>query len=231
MVGRLNDFLQRINPDSPFRVESISGGVKCWGISTVLTDFNWTDVNINKVEDSVLYEQVYDNSRGSDTMTPTFTFSKSYQDSHTFTFTEGLQVGATTTIKTGLDFLAEGEVDVSVEVSFSAEQSFTYTDTKTWEMTVPVEVLPGTVANIKGSLNVLKQTARFNAEQRVTGGLAMIWVTTTLGIKESGIYPLTVLLPAEKRGFAIAGAVDSATGVRCKLVQTSQPEQAQAVSR
>ena len=227
LVGKMNDFLQRIAPDSPVRVQRIDSVPKCSNISTVLTDFKWDDKAsspIDKAETTVLYQQIYDNRKGADKMTPTFSFSKSTQDSHTFKFTEGLKVGAKTSVSAGLDFLAKGEVTISAEVSFSAEQSFSYADTKTWTMSVPVEVLPGTVANVKGSLRISKKRGQFEAVQRVTDGLAQVWVTNTMGMKMPGIYPLSVLLDPQDRDFKVSGSTESATGVSCTLVQTQEPE-------
>jgi hypothetical protein len=222
MVQRLNDFIQQTSTKFVDKVAAISGVVSCSNITSVVTDFSWTDVT-QEIKDSVLYDQVYDNSHGSDKMTPTFTFSKSYQDSHTFKFTEGLKVGAKTTISADLPYLVKGEVEISAEASFSAEQSFTYTDTKTWTMSVPVEVLPGTVARVTGYLNMVKQNARFNAKQRVTDGIAMVWITDTLfQMKQPAVYPVRVLLTDRQREFNLSGTIDNIEGVSCNLTQTSE---------
>jgi hypothetical protein len=220
VVGRVNEFMEKTG--TILRATAVTGGVDCWDTSSALTDFAWSDLK-QEMEDSILYDQVYDNSLGKDKMTPTFNFSKSYADSHTFSFTEGVKLGAKTTVKASLPYVGEGEVEISAEVSFSAEQSFTYSDTKTWTMSVPVEVMPGTVARVSGHLNTLKQKARFNGKQRVTDGLAMVWVTTTLAnLRQPMVFPVHVLLTDQQREFDISGAFDNIEGVTCNITQTSE---------
>jgi hypothetical protein len=55
-------------------------------------------------------------------------------DTFTFSFTEGLKAGITTKVLTGIPFIAEGEIQVSVELNFSATQQKTVQKTESTQI-------------------------------------------------------------------------------------------------
>ncbi|XP_075705171.1 uncharacterized protein LOC142727830 [Rhinoderma darwinii] len=75
----------------------------------------------------VLEEKIYDNRRSSSTLKHTFTFEKTIEESSSFTHEHGFtfEMGTEVSFKTGVPFISEGAVNVSMNMSTSHNWAFT----------------------------------------------------------------------------------------------------------
>ena len=93
----------------------------------MLTNFTY-EMNDPVYTPLIAFEQDFTNTTSvPDTMTPSFTRSEAATFS--FGFNEGLKIGTKATVKVGIPLIAEGEAEVSGEISFGSSQQWTTTKT------------------------------------------------------------------------------------------------------
>ena len=161
----------------------------------------------------IVSERVYDNNDGDTEISEDFSFSKALEETFTFGFTEGLKVGLEATLKTGLPMVAEGEVTLSGEVTFEANQSWTQTETKTWEVRTTVPVPAHSTTRIRGYVRNAKIDATFSGIVRATKGKVLTWFKLNDGTYTETPLPLVVLLTEDQRTFGVAGSFEGVEGV------------------
>lgn len=116
----------------------------------------------------VIAQSVFTNPTNAE-ITEQFSYSKTLTDTFMFKFTEGLKIGTSAKFKAGLPLVGEGEVAVSGEVSFGAEQQWTSTESKTWTASLSIKIPAQQRIRVTASLSLAKITASFTCKARVTG--------------------------------------------------------------
>jgi Clostridium epsilon toxin ETX/Bacillus mosquitocidal toxin MTX2 len=170
----------------------------------LITDFRYGTI-AKSFSDAVAHEQTYSNSSPDDPLEATFTYTYTRQDSQTFKFTEGLKVGAKAGFKAKLPLVGESSVEVSAEVSFSAEQTIATTSTTTWQFSEKITVKPETAVQAKGFIRVAKVDAPFTCNVRVAGGKVLVWFLLKSGSYTEIPMPVTDMMTDEERSFVLSG--------------------------
>jgi hypothetical protein len=111
-------------------------------ISEIAYDVN--AANIVQSGPAELYRQTVRNET-MQMQTSTISGSKSVSETSGWSDSLGVKVGAKTSFKTGIPCVAEGKVEVSMEVSNTFTWNGSTTTTKTWGFNTPVSVPPNTV--------------------------------------------------------------------------------------
>lgn len=107
----------------------------------------------------------------------TVTNSSVFRQSHTTTasfstsFTEGVKIGAQTKLVTKIPFIAQGEVTLSAEGSFSSTQSSSSTDTQTFSVDTTVNVPPDSRIEATLMISSLEYSGVLMANVQVAGRL------------------------------------------------------------
>lgn len=175
-----------------------------------ITDFSYGD-GTKTMNDMAVHQQTYVNRSPDDPLEGTFTYTLTRQDSQTFKFTEGLKIGAKASFKAGLPVLAEGKVEVSGEISFSAEQTLATTTTTTWQFAEKVTVKPLTAVQATGFLRFAEMDMPFTCNVSVNSGKVLVWFQTTNGYTETPI-PVTDMMAIEERTFVLSGQFNGSEG-------------------
>jgi hypothetical protein len=157
-------------------------------------------------------ERVYEND-GDTEISEDFSYSKALEESFTFGFTEGLKVGLQATVSAGLPLVGEAEVQISGEVSFEANQSWTQTETKTWEVRTTVPVPAHSTTKVQGYVRNAKIDATFSGIVRATKGKVLTWFKLNDGTFTETPIPLVVLLTEDQRTFGVGGNFEGVEGV------------------
>ncbi len=205
---RALDYLSSINYRDLANIESVDRSTVEFyetDYDLLITDFHYGAVS-KSFSDLVAHEQTYINSSPDDPLEATFTYTFSRQDSQTFKFTEGLKIGTKAAAKVKLPLVGETAIEVSAEVSFSAEQSVVTTSTTTWQFSEKITVKPDTAVQAEGFIRVAKLDAPFTCNVRVTGGNVLVWFLLKGGNSYTELpIPVTDMMTDAERSFALAG--------------------------
>lgn len=90
----------------------------------------------------LLKVETYDNSHSDVPLESSFEVAKDVTETSRFDFSSALQIGAETTIKTGIPFIAEGEVKLSASLTLSFSKSHETSMTKRYVQHSTVTVPP-----------------------------------------------------------------------------------------
>jgi len=130
----------------------------------------------------------------------TSTISGSTSVSHTSAWSDSLavKVGVKTSFKCGVPLLAEGKVDVSLEVSNTYTWSGSETRTITWSFSTPVTVLPGMEGVVLASATIstiavpytLTGTFIFRSGKRMPGQIKGLYTGTNSHDFKVNFHPL-----------------------------------------
>lgn len=118
----------------------------------------------------VLASSSFENSSN---VTNSSVFRQSQTNSASFTtsFTEGIKIGAQTKLVTKIPFIAQGEVTLSAEGSFSSTQSNTSTVTQTFAVDTTVNVPPSSRIQASLMISSLDYSGTLTADVQVAGRL------------------------------------------------------------
>jgi Clostridium epsilon toxin ETX/Bacillus mosquitocidal toxin MTX2 len=170
----------------------------------LITDFSYGSVS-KSFNDMVAHEQTYSNSSPDDPLEATFTYAYTRQDSQALKFTEGLKIGTKAAVKAKLPLVGESSVEVSAEVSFSAEQTIATTSTTNWQFSEKITVKPETAVQARGFIRVAKLDAPFTCHVRVTDGKVLVWFLLKSGSYTELPIPITDMMTDEERSFVLSG--------------------------
>lgn len=119
-----------------------------------ITDFEITKIDYDVANAKVLqsgpaelYRQTVTN-HSTTAQTSTVSGSETVSETSGWSDSLGFKAGAKTSFKTGIPFIAEGEVEVSAEVSNTYTWNGSETRSKTWSFSTPVTVPPGGVTSV-----------------------------------------------------------------------------------
>ena len=177
----------------------------------VLTDFAYQQQDPVFTPEMVS-ERIYEND-GDTEITEDFSFNKATEESFTFGFTEGLKIGLKATVKAALPLVGESEVEVSGELTFEANQSWSKSETKTWEIKTTVPVPPHSTTKVTGYIQNANIDADFTATVRATKGKVLTWFLLNDGTYTETPIPLVVLLTDDERTLPVGGRFDGVEGV------------------
>ncbi len=211
LVDRLTDYLTSVG--------RISDAAKLVAVETketefyqtiyglLISDFAYADVT-PIFTDLAADEQTYVNASPDDPLEATFAYEFSRQDGQSFKFAEGLKVGTKAGVKAKLPFVGEANVEVSAEVSFSAEQSFTTVDTTKWSFSEKITVKPRTAVKATGYIRIAKLDAPFHCNVKVLDGNALIQVKIKGDqLYTSWVVPIVNMMSDDERSFALSGTI------------------------
>ncbi|NOT83717.1 MAG: ETX/MTX2 family pore-forming toxin [Methylococcaceae bacterium] len=150
----------------------------------------------------------------------TVSFTRSETASFSFGFKEGLKIGTKAKVKVGIPLIADGEAEVSGELTFDANQQWTTSNTQSWSASETVNIPPNSTLRVQGIIQNAKTKATFSGFARVTDGNVLVWfkyTDPTKGYTEFPI-PVTVLLTKDQRSFPVSGSYDGIEGVSTNWV-------------
>jgi hypothetical protein len=111
--------------------------------------------------------------------TETFTFECDYTETQSWSTTWGVKIGVQLSIKAGISIIADGQVKISTEVSWSTTSGGTQSVTKKYTDSIPVKIPPHTQVACKAVASTATVSIPFSAN-------AIYW--DILGRSYSGIY-------------------------------------------
>ncbi len=94
----------------------------------------------------------------------TVELSKTTTSSFTWSLTEGFKIGMSVKFAAGVPAIASAETSISSELSFSSTQSCTNTEQKTWKVSQPVKVPPGTEVEARLLIEEREFSQRFHSK-------------------------------------------------------------------
>jgi hypothetical protein len=177
-----------------------------------ITDFTY-EVETPNYAPVIAFDQSFaNNTDATDTMTPSFTRSET--DAFSFGFNEGLKIGTKATIKVGIPLIADGEAEVSGEISFGSSQQWTKSETQTWASSTTAQVPPHSTVEVKGFIQNATVNAQFRGTATATDGNVLVWFrNVSTGTFTEWPIPVTVLLTRAQRSFPVSGSYTGIEGV------------------
>jgi hypothetical protein len=146
-------------------------------------------------------------SNGTDaTATQTFADTKTTTASFKWSLTEGLKLGAKTSFKVSAPVFAEGKIEASIELSFSATQEQTTTDSQAWQYGASIPVPPHSVVQASAIVSMAEYNPNWYARLRVTGQ-SVAWYADN---RTSGMSTYPNILCAGLPGFTVDPTDNSA---------------------
>ncbi|KAJ1211554.1 hypothetical protein NDU88_006912 [Pleurodeles waltl] len=138
--------------------------------SIVTFDFQPEVGKILSTVPEVVAQQVYDNKNSTSTLNSVFSFNKTISSESSFSHAHGITIGvdADVSFKTGIPFIAEGEVKIGISASTTHNWSFNEvnkTET-TYTMSQTFQVAPGKAVRQKAVLQKAKLTIPYVAKIR-----------------------------------------------------------------
>lgn len=191
-------------------------------LALVLSNFVLSEQSVSKGADIIRTDSFLNDSNA--TVTESFTYSKTEVDTFSFKFAQGLKVGTKAEVKAGLSFLATAKVEVSGEISFNAEQSWSTQVSETFSDTVAIQVPPHSRVAATATLETAKGTYGFTADARVTNSKisVLMFLEKVGGGGESFSTPLDVMLPDDADMVVpLSGTLNGALGVTVTV--TTEP--------
>jgi hypothetical protein len=131
-------------------------------VSRVVDNFDYsnlasTDPTPINVASATVHNQTSENQQMS------VTFEKSVTSSYTWGVEAGISIGVEASFKTGIPFVAEGQVTVSTELSFSASFGEEHTTSETFSYTAEVSVPSNTAIKAKASATTSIVSGKYTA--------------------------------------------------------------------
>jgi hypothetical protein len=114
-----------------------------------------------------LKEGVVKNPSATATISQQLSFSHAYTATKTWSNSVGLKVGVKTTIKTGVPFLAEGKIELSMEASYSYSWGESVADQKTDSWVASVTAPPKTRVKVQAVVTESTIDVPYSADLRV----------------------------------------------------------------
>lgn len=189
---------------------------------TTICNFQYSDpVTSETVEIAHEQEFEYDVTKDkehSGNVSTTFTYSANESRSLQYKFTEGLKLGAKAKFEAKAPFVGT-EIEVSAEVSFSADQTITNTTTETWTYSTQITVPSGTKALVEAVINVAHVEAAFTCTAQVDGGSLGIGFYIAEPVPGKMPYlqqfwcPVTELMQEQERSLTLSGSFGGGAGV------------------
>jgi hypothetical protein len=214
-LSLLKEYLSNTGYD-PAYVNSLTkiGAAECYYFEVTLSDFKYN--NLSEVyTPELIAEQTYINDSPVDELIATFEYNKSLTETFSFKFNEGLKIGTSAKFKAGLPIVGEGEVSVSGEISFGAEQAWTKTEARAWKDSRTIKVLPKTGVKVTATVSNAKISSSFVGVARATTGKVFVSVLNSQSNSYNDIVvPLTALLPdSPNREVPLSGTFNGAEAV------------------
>ena len=114
-----------------------------------------------------LKEGIVKNPSATATISQQLTFSHAYTASKSWSNSVGLKVGAKTSIKTGIPFLAEGKIEISMEASYSYTWGESVADQKTDSWVATITAPPKTRVRFQAVVTESTIDVPYSADLRV----------------------------------------------------------------
>jgi hypothetical protein len=170
-------------------------------------------------------------SNGTDaTATQSFADTKTTTASFKWSLTEGLKLGAKTSFKVGAPVFAEGKIEASIELSFSATQEQTTTESQSWQYGASIPVPPHSVVQASAIVSMAEYNPNWYARLRVTGQ-SVAWhgdnrtsgMSTYPNILCAGLPGFTVDNTDNSAVFAGSGTFEGAQGLSVDVKTKQSP--------
>lgn len=118
----------------------------------------------------------------------TFKHSLTETASFSTSFTEGVKIGAETKLKTKIPFIAEGEVTLSAEGSFSSTQNDTSTQSQAFEFNSTINVPPRSRVVATAMIDSLRYVGTLTAKVQVAGRIFINFGSTSLQVDVADVF-------------------------------------------
>lgn len=227
-LERIKQYLLSINePEKAKKAVNLLGLEGGAGeYSLVLTDFKYSNEN-PLLSPTMVVERIFVNDSNA-TVSDTFTYNKTLQESQTFSFTEGLKAGTKAKAKVSLPLVGSTTVEINAEVSFGATQTFATTTTQSWTHSSTINVPPHTSVKVIGLIKLASNVKRgFTGYAKVIGGTFNFLLSSTTDPKNQWIQewylevPISAVLTDSQLQFPVAGSWSGALGVA--VMVTAEP--------
>lgn len=126
----------------------------------------------------------YKNGSGSEqtvNYSDTMTTEKSFQ----WSVTESIDIGQSTTISVGIPELAEGSETITVNLSLSATQGGSYSNSQSWTVDWPLVIQPKTKLSARMIVTIQKYNIKWAANVAMKGRVA-IWFDQKVALNRPG---------------------------------------------
>jgi len=133
----------------------------------VFTDFTYTTFSSSPPYPSVLITEDANNSLDSP-QTLTLTMADVTTETSSWEFQAGLEIGIKTTLETGIPFVADGKMEVSVTASISYKYGEVITKTTDFSKSAPVTLPARTKARVTVTGTKYNATVNFTCKAKYT---------------------------------------------------------------
>jgi hypothetical protein len=103
-------------------------------------------------------------------------------------FTEGIKIGAETKVTSKIPFLAEGQVTLSAEGSFSSTQNDSSTQSQTFEVVNTINIAPHTRVEASLLISSLQYKGKLSAKVQVAGQLRIAFGDTHFAVDIADVF-------------------------------------------
>ncbi|KAI9243024.1 hypothetical protein BY458DRAFT_448445, partial [Sporodiniella umbellata] len=143
-------------------------------------DYKIDTGKIIKSNPKAVVQQILDNSKSSQTQTMKFTYNEKITNTSTFEHTHGFEMSIGTTFKTGIPFIAEGEIKIDASTKHEWKYGEQTSFEKSYQNELPVQCAPFKKIIAKASVT----ESIINIPYKIT------WKSKRMGTKISseGIY-------------------------------------------
>ncbi|HEY0071545.1 MAG TPA: ETX/MTX2 family pore-forming toxin, partial [Chloroflexia bacterium] len=114
------------------------------------------------------------NGRAEDTQA--LRVGKTTIDSFSWSLTESIEVGVTTSFSVKAPIFAEGKVEVSMAVSFSATQTQSKEEVQNWELDTGISIPPHTRVKVTATVRQSRYDPTFTADVWITGEVRAYYI-------------------------------------------------------
>ncbi|WP_026607982.1 ETX/MTX2 family pore-forming toxin [Methylocapsa acidiphila] len=224
LVDRITDYLTSIGKIRDAQliaaVETQSTEFYQRSYGLLISDFAYGNATPT-FKDLVAHEETYVNASPDDPLEATFAYEYSRQDGQSFKFTEGLKIGTKVGLKAKLPLIGESNVEINAEVSFSAEQSFTTTETSRWSFSEKVTVKPNTAVKVTGFIQIAKLDAPFTCHVKVLDGdiLVEVKLKGDQGYTSWGV-PIVAMMSDDERSLTLSGTLTGSEAAKIFIKET-----------
>lgn len=137
------------------------------------------------------------------TNTSVFRQSSSTTASFSTSFTKGIKIGAETKLQTGIPFLAEGQITLNAEGSFSSTQSRSSTETQTFSVDTTINVPMNSRVEASLMINSLQYAGTLTAQVQAAGRLGIDLGSNNQTVQISDLFRAIKNQPPGPGGFTL----------------------------
>lgn len=162
-LERINDYIKEMPGKHPV-FNTFSQIRDLNPLELIITDFKHSDVKEICPMPVIAYSETLHNSDPTASVDMTITYEKTMSEEFAFSFDEEIKLGVTTKVKCGIPLIAEGEIEVTGEISAGAHQSWTATKEKSWKGERTIHVNAGSSVSVQVTIQNETLNSSFTAK-------------------------------------------------------------------